>query len=405
MFRKHIITKTIIYLLPLYIFSQSIKKIDGYIFDSQTKTPLENVDVYFNNNPLGSISNLNGYFNIEDERVSSNDTIIFSHIGYKEKRYKVSDFIKESTHIFLDSETISLDEVIITPITIKGVLDEAINRFDSNHHNSNIVYVGDIIQVNKQDALIKRLLYSDIALKMPKPNKDAELFLLERQFKVQEENSYYKDENMVKVYQLIDFLNIKEKLFYFADNITSFDNSLMEKEIYGSKDIYKLTFEKNVTKDKKSTIIIYLDQDDYSILSLELKGDRGKGVDKWHTIKNDKKVKITRRPSYSSAKISFRPFKDKWVLKEVFVDLDIDYKIKNKKNEEHFKNYNYVNIRINNFSINDTLQMVNSNSHKVNLKQDIFNQIIDSKNPSIVKYLSNKLNTKELNFVNKKADE
>lgn len=405
MFRKYTITKTIIYLLPLYIFSQSIKKIDGYIFDSQTKIPLENVDVYFNNNPLGNISNLNGYFNIEDERVSSNDTIIFSHIGYKEKRYKISDFIKESTHIFLDSETISLDEVIITPITIKGVLDEAINRFDSNHLNSNIVYIGDIIQVNKQDTLIKKLLYSDIALKIPKPNKDAELFLLERQFKVQEENTYYKDENMVKVYQLIDFLNIKGKLFYFADNITSFDNSLMEKEIYGSKDIYKLTFEKNVTKDKKSTIIIYLDQDDYSILSLELKGDRGKGVDKWHTIKNDKKVKITRRPSYSSAKISFRPFKDKWVLKEVFVDLDVDYKIKNKKNEEHFKNYNYANIRINNFSINDTLQMVNNNSHKVNLKQDIFNQIIDSQNPSIVKYLSNKLNTKELNFVNKKADE
>ena len=405
MFRKYTITKTIIYLLPLYIFSQSIKKIDGYIFDSQTKIPLENVDVYFNNNPLGNISNLNGYFNIEDERVSSNDTIIFSHIGYKEKRYKISDFIKESTHIFLDSETISLDEVIITPITIKGVLDEAINRFDSNHLNSNIVYIGNIIQVNKQDTLIKKLLYSDIALKMPKPNKDAELFLLERQFKVQEENTYYKDENMVKVYQLIDFLNIKGKLFYFADNITSFDNSLMEKEIYGSKDIYKLTFEKNVTKDKKSTIIIYLDQDDYSILSLELKGDRGKGVDKWHTIKNDKKVKISRRPSYSSAKISFRPFKDKWVIKEVFVDLDVDYKIKNKKNEEHFKNYNYANIRINNFSINDTLQMVNNNSHKVNLKQDIFNQIIDSQNPSIVKYLSNKLNTKELNFVNKKADE
>jgi len=405
MFRKHIITKTIIYLLPLYIFSQSIKKIDGYIFDSQTKIPLENVDVYFNNNPLGNISNLNGYFNIEDERVSSNDTIIFSHIGYKEKRCKISDFIKESTHIFLDSETISLDEVIITPITIKGVLDEAINRFDSNHLNSNIVYIGNIIQVNKQDTLIKKLLYSDIALKMPKPNKDAELFLLERQFKVQEENTYYKDESMVKVHQLIDFLNIKGKLFYFTDNITSFDNSLIEKEIYGSKDIYKLTFEKNVTKDKKSTIIIYLDQDDYSILSLELKGDRGKGVDKWHTIKNDKKVKITRRPSYSSAKISFRPFKDKWVIKEVFVDLDVDYKIKNKKNEEHFKNYNYANIRINNFSINDTLQMVNNNSHKVNLKQDIFNQIIDSQNPSIVKYLSNKLNTKELNFVNKKADE
>lgn len=402
---KYIITKTIIYIFPIYIFSQSTKKIDGYIFDSQTKMPLENVDVYFNNNPLGSASNFNGYFNIEDERFSSNDTIIFSHIGYKEKRYKVSDFINESTDIFLDSETISLDEVIITPITIKGVLDQAINRFDSNHLHTNIVYKGDIIQVNKQDTLIKRLLYSDIALKMSEYNENAELFLLDRQFKIQDENTYYKDENMVKVYQLIDFLNIKGKLFYFADNMTSFDNSLMEKEIYGSKDIYKLTFEKNVAKDKKSTIIIYLDQDDYSILSLELKGDRGKGVDEWHTIKNDKKVKISRRPSYSSAKISFRPFKDKWVLKEVFVDLDVDYKIKNKKNEEHFKNYNYAIIKINNFLTNDTLQMVNNNSHKVNLKQDIFNQIIDSQNPSIVKYLTNKLNTRELNFINKKADE
>src|SRR5690606_11399567 len=156
---------------------------------------------------------------------------------------------------------------------------------------------------------------------------------------------------------------------------------------------------------KKSIIIIYLDQDDYSILSLELKGDRGNGVDKWHTIKNDKEVKITRRPSYSSAKISFRPFKDKWVLKEVFVDLDVDYKIKNKKREEHFKNYNYASIRINNFSINDTLRIINKNSHKVNLKQDVFNQIIDDKRPNTVKYLTNKLSTKELNFVNKIANE
>ena len=182
MYRKHII-KTIIYLFPLYIFSQSIKKIDGYIFDSQTKIPLENVDVYFDNSPFGSISNFEGYFIIEDERISSNDSIIFSHIGYKEKRYKVSDFIKENTvNFFLDSDTISLDEVVITPITILGVLDEAINRFDSNHLNSNLVYTGNIIQVNEQDTLIKRLLYSDIALKMPKHNKVAELFLLEKQF-------------------------------------------------------------------------------------------------------------------------------------------------------------------------------------------------------------------------------
>jgi hypothetical protein len=86
----------------------------GLVMDSGTEIPLSGTQIYINR-AFFSVSDENGKFAFY---VASNDTVIFSRLGYKSTRFHVSDTLTGREFIagiYMHTDTISIGEVIIVP--------------------------------------------------------------------------------------------------------------------------------------------------------------------------------------------------------------------------------------------------------------------------------------------------
>jgi hypothetical protein len=96
------------------LFSQEV--IDGTVIDSKTKKPVEYVNIGFIGKNIGTVSDVNGAFSISIEEQLSDDSILFSCIGYESRFIHVEDLKNnKSGDVFLSEKLIKLNEVIVTP--------------------------------------------------------------------------------------------------------------------------------------------------------------------------------------------------------------------------------------------------------------------------------------------------
>ncbi len=97
--------------LTLQTYSQTIE-MNGIVIDSETKNPIEFVNIGILNKNKGTISNLNGEFNLSVSKELSNDSLTISHVSYYTIKIPIKNF-KDQT-ISLEPKTNELSEVIIS---------------------------------------------------------------------------------------------------------------------------------------------------------------------------------------------------------------------------------------------------------------------------------------------------
>jgi hypothetical protein len=84
----------------------------GIITDSETKKPIEFVNIGILNRNKGTVSNIKGEFNLGVSNKFLNDSLTISHVNYYPVRIPIGNFKNET--IFLDPRTNELSEVIVT---------------------------------------------------------------------------------------------------------------------------------------------------------------------------------------------------------------------------------------------------------------------------------------------------
>lgn len=89
-------------------------KVSGYITDSYGKTDGATIQLYRDGQgtTLGVASNQDGYFEIDNEDIKSNDEFRISFLGLKTQMKKASQL--QDAQIYLEDEVEQLDEVVIT---------------------------------------------------------------------------------------------------------------------------------------------------------------------------------------------------------------------------------------------------------------------------------------------------
>lgn len=104
------------------LLSQEHSYMKGSVFSIQTNLPLDNVNVVNLNQVKGTITNIKGDFTI---RASVNDTLHFSFLGHKSIKIRVTnDMMKyPGTRIGMSELAYTLDEVVITPYRLTGILE------------------------------------------------------------------------------------------------------------------------------------------------------------------------------------------------------------------------------------------------------------------------------------------
>jgi len=100
-------------LCNLECYSQE-KIIKGEIKDIQNKTLLQYVNIGIANKGVGTVSNSKGVFLLNlNEKININDTIIFSHIGYKTKKIAITELKTSNNSVELEPEINNLNEIAV----------------------------------------------------------------------------------------------------------------------------------------------------------------------------------------------------------------------------------------------------------------------------------------------------
>ena len=121
--QNQIIMKKFIFLFFFFCFStmmlaQNDVTIVGYIYDSETKQSLAYVNIGFVEKAVGTVSDEGGYFQLDysSAKISLDDVLQISSIGYETKKLKASEFyaqLGKSNKIYLKPQPYNLDEVVI----------------------------------------------------------------------------------------------------------------------------------------------------------------------------------------------------------------------------------------------------------------------------------------------------
>ena len=89
-------------------------QIVGYVTDEKNQ-PLSYVNIYWEGSNLGTISNAEGYFEIEKTNEIKSALLVFKYIGYQTEKVDVSEYHEDtSINIMLKPQSLELQEVSVT---------------------------------------------------------------------------------------------------------------------------------------------------------------------------------------------------------------------------------------------------------------------------------------------------
>lgn len=102
----------------LILSSQNDITVSGYIYDSETKQSLAYVNIGFVEKAVGTVSDEGGYFYLSysSAKISLDDLLQISSIGYQTIKLKASEFyaqLVKNNKIYLKPEPYSLDEIVL----------------------------------------------------------------------------------------------------------------------------------------------------------------------------------------------------------------------------------------------------------------------------------------------------
>ncbi|MNQ58378.1 hypothetical protein D3C85_725810 [compost metagenome] len=101
------------FLLTFGITAQETS-ISGEIKNSQNNSNLDYVNIGISDKNAGTISDAKGNFNLKlNDKVTPNDTIVFSHIGFETKKIVVGQLKSDNNKIILEPTENTLKEVVV----------------------------------------------------------------------------------------------------------------------------------------------------------------------------------------------------------------------------------------------------------------------------------------------------
>ncbi|GLB52689.1 hypothetical protein NBRC110019_17290 [Neptunitalea chrysea] len=95
----------------LFVVALPAQTIKGYVYDKETLEPMQGVTIYFDGTSIGTVSNIEGYFELTT-KTKVTATLIVSYIGYYSEHiddpYKAKIF-----KVYLSEKSFDLEEVVL----------------------------------------------------------------------------------------------------------------------------------------------------------------------------------------------------------------------------------------------------------------------------------------------------
>jgi len=292
--------KIFLFLLLLgFSVSAQIKNIK--IVDKENNSPIADSDIYFTQSTKNFISDQNGKAILDLQNIAPNDELIIAKKDYQNAVFKISELKADELIIQLEKvDEIELQETFITNLKAKDILQKVIDHYEKNFTAEQHYYKVNLTH----DAIIDSINRDYI-------NVDLQLRFKNNQVKIHSNgkaNDRIVGEGM---HQKWDY-----RLLHFFNNISlhrlieSMHKKLVEKTYdeekvwltkYADKYMYELKF-----KNNKFNVINYflIDKETFAI------------VEHTTTQENQLYEKQNDFVVYYGLTYKYRPYKNRWILKE-----------------------------------------------------------------------------------------
>ena len=262
-------------LLLLAVSSLCAQQIKGVILERGTKNPIPYATVKLKVNQIVIVANANGEFIVQNSVIKV-DTLEISSLGFITLKVLLSSLsIKPLNTFELEESTNTLEEVVVKPVKITSILNEAFRKSDSAY-NSPVLLKGYYREFVKRDSFLTKYadgLVSYLITKKGKGWPKIDLYVEESRAKilpVPEEEDKFNDMNSpLSIEKMGEFANPARPFITDSSNYKNYVFKLIEVEGQ-DKSIYVISFEPAFASNK--TIYhgkIYIDRDKMLILGFD----------------------------------------------------------------------------------------------------------------------------------------
>jgi hypothetical protein len=152
-------------LLSLFTNAQDNVALRGYVLDKDNSQPLSLAALQVKNSQLGALTEDNGFFELPLPKINLKDSIKVTFIGYLPKTISVAGYKQGDTlKIYLETSIATKQEAVITAVSARGVLLDAIKNLKANFYKDSIIETGFYRQFHKENGKYVRLIEADVSV-------------------------------------------------------------------------------------------------------------------------------------------------------------------------------------------------------------------------------------------------
>lgn len=306
--------------------------IKGQVFDKLTKKPLPFVTIGIMDKNIGTISNFDGFFSLKLHPQYLNSSITISHLGYKSQHIPIKVLSEQKVDILLETEYISIQEVIIRNIDAKEVVNKFIASRLTNYPRQPIYLTSFYREGVLKDR--KYLNYSEAIIKILKTPLN-KTFLFDQVKLIQSRKVINIDQHdtlVVKIKSGIQSsltLDIVKNLpdFLDPDFLNNYNYTKVDIVPINSRNAYAIAFEQQdwiYEPLYKGTL--YVDMETYALINadFEINPKYVKNTDDMFILKKSKKYSVI--PEKISYNVSYNLNNGKYYINHIRSDLYLNYK-------------------------------------------------------------------------------
>jgi len=288
-------------LLLLFGISISAQIKNIKIVDSKNNSPLADSDIYFTQSTKNYISDDEGKVIVDLTNIFPNDELIIAKKDYQNAIFKITELKADELIIQLEKiDDIELQETFITNLKAKDILKKVIENYDKNFTTDQHFYKVNLNYDAIIDSVNRDLTDVDLQLRFKKNQVKIHSNGKANQRIIGEGMHQKWNYRLLHYFNNISLLNLIEKMHQKLVNKT-YDEEKVLFTKYADKYMYEIEF-KNSKQNITNNFLI--DKETFAIVE--------------HKViqENKQYEKLEDFVVFFELTYKYRPYQDKWILKE-----------------------------------------------------------------------------------------
>lgn len=339
---KYFIKADKIVLIPSVMRNdQSFPSITGKIVDGKTGDPIQFANIFVQYKSIGTVSNIDGKFNLNLRTMDEHDTLCVSYLGYQTQKLPLGSVDSSFIILKLYEEELKIKEVWVKPVKPLEIIEEAVRAIPKNYDSKPAVLTAFFRESSRQDD--QYIALSEAILSVYK-----ESYLSPRNDQIKIEKG--RKGSNVSSQEYINYIvqgglynNFKLDIVKYGvsfldnDNYNFYDFKLEKISKYRGVTTYVIRFDQKDVRFPLYKGRVYIDKESLAIVKAEFSlSSKGIGyAQDMYVVKSPLNLKT--KPLYANYFVNYRKVNNMWSLDYARSEVSLHIKRNGRKNKKRNK--------------------------------------------------------------------